>query len=116
MKCPVDKPEPPERPNAQLKLNKKYENWDQELWEGEKVYYTCENETLVIDHTKGLKQKEYQCQISGYYDTPDSPDSLGIWPECTAPPVDPSKFDNIELIECLIRKCKMIFIYLLSIL
>ena len=93
MKCPVEKPHPPERPNAQLigdieGMN--FDNWDEELWEGEKIYYKCKNDSLVIDHTKGLTKKEYICQPNGDYDTPNN---LGImWPECTEPPVDPSKF------------------------
>ena len=89
MKCPVEKPEPPAKPGAQLMLDKNYKNWDQELWEGEKIYYKCSNTSLVIDNTKGMKQKEYICQITGDYDTPNN---MGVlWPECTEPPVDPSK-------------------------
>ena len=90
MKCSVEKPEPPVRPNAQLSLNTIWTpNWDKELWEGEKIYYQCDNETLVIDNTKGLKKKEFLCQTTGEYDTPDTTGFL--WPECTEPPVDPSK-------------------------
>ena len=94
MLCPVDKPEPPIRNGAQLILNDKYTNWDQELWEGEKIYYKCKNESLVIDNEKGRKQKEYICQTNGDYDTPDN---MGVlWPECTEPPVDPSKSVNLS--------------------
>ena len=68
---------------------KNYKNWNQELWEGEKIYYKCSNTSLVIDNTKGMEQKEYMCQITGDYDTPNN---MGVlWPECTEPPVDPSK-------------------------
>ena len=94
MLCPVEKPEPPIRNGAQLMLNDKYTNWDKELWEGEKIYYKCKNESLVIDNEKGRKQKEYICQTNGDYDTPDN---MGVlWPECTEPPVDPSKSFNLN--------------------
>ena len=94
MKCPVEKPIPPTRPNAQLQGDESYGNWDKELWEGEIIRYKCENQTLVIDNTKGLLKKEYQCQLDGNYDTPDYTGHL--WPECTEQPVDPSKLDNIN--------------------
>ena len=92
MKCSVEKPVPPEKPNAQLIGDEQWGprtgSWDQELWEGEKIRYKCENESLVIDHTKGLLTKEYQCQSNGDYDTPDNTGS--VWPDCTEQPVDPS--------------------------
>ena len=92
MKCPVEKPTPPERPNAQLIGDETYGNWDKELWEGELIRYKCENTSLVIDNTKGLLKKEYQCKPSGDYDTPDN--AGHFWPECTEQPVDPSKLDK----------------------
>ena len=93
MKCPVEKPIPPERPNAQLVGDESYGNWDQELWEGEIIRYKCTNTSLVMDHTKGLLKKEYKCQSTGDYDTPgNTPETAGQpWPECTEQPVDPSK-------------------------
>ena len=79
---------------AGSKGDEDYGNWDKELWEGELIRYKCENTTLVIDNTKGLLKKEYQCQLNGEYDTPDNTGHL--WPECTEQPVDPSKLDSVK--------------------
>ena len=46
----------------------------------------------MIDNEKGKIKKEYICQTNGDYDTPNN---MGVlWPECTEPPVDPSKFNH----------------------
>ena len=88
MKCPVEKPIPPTRPGAQLIGDANYPNWEEQLWEGEKIYYKCDNASLVLDNTKDKTKQEYQCQLDGEYNTPNN---LGhSWPECTEQPVDPS--------------------------
>ena len=88
IKCPVMKPDPPVAPGGQLIPKDPPEVWDSELWEGESIAYFCENETLVIDHTKGYLELRYKCLADGTYDAPGPGER---WPECTEAPIDPCK-------------------------
>ena len=67
-----------------------------ELWEDELITYGCENETLVIDNTKGVVSVNYKCLDDGTYDAPKGKEMGDPWPECTLKPVDPCNcFGNL---------------------
>ena len=87
-KCPVIKPEPPTVSGAQLEPKDPHNIWDKELWESEKISFKCQNDSLVIDNTKGNVEVKFQCLPDGTYNTPTEDHK---WPRCTEPPIDPCK-------------------------
>ena len=87
------KPEPPTVSGAQLEPKDPHNIWDKELWESEKISFKCQNDSLVIDNTKGNVEVKFQCLPDGTYNTPTEDHK---WPRCTEPPIDPCKCELIN--------------------
>ena len=91
MRCPVEKPTPPNIGSTSLYLYETDERKLRELWEDEEIKYKCQNNSLVINRVKGETEVRYKCGADGDYEIPSK------WPTCTAEPTDPIVISAAEL-------------------